>query len=188
MKKTFTVVGSVVVIAIAIAAIGMQSRRLRDLEAARAAATGPPSMQMMAAGGGGIQEEPAEVKPTEGPVEVLAYLPPLERKTAFAPTVQKLEELAKKYPKRLQVKIYYVGSEEAAKDGIDVKMVRPSVRVNGRTTHRLKRGGQEKVIAFQNVRQAPVPQYTVDDLEAVILGYLGESNKSGGGKEVRPAQ
>lgn len=135
----------------------------------------------------GSPETPSEAKPPPSKpgtkLKVEVFLPPSESPAYhfLKPTLQVVEKWQQRYPRHLQV-VYYHRADEAMQKSLQERGLEDvCVLINGRSTHVLKKDGQEKEVVLGKAHGQPTLTYQAEDLEALLEQYL-QGTKSQPGK------
>ncbi len=112
------------------------------------------------------------------PVVVKAFL--RDMGGCHSPTYEALKKLAKRYPKRIFVKIINLDHEKGAKIGAKAGIGCTAIMVNGKSKFELpSKEGKRRTV----VLEGPIgPSYTLDDLEEIVRREV-EKAKGGGEKK-----
>jgi|YNPNPStandDraft_1061719.scaffolds.fasta_scaffold19856_5 hypothetical protein len=107
-------------------------------------------------------------------LKVEVFLPPSESPAYhfLKPTLEVIEKWQKRYPRHIQV-IFYHRADEATQRSLQQRGLEDvCVLINGRSTHVLKRDGQEKQVVLGKAHGQPSLTYQAEDLEALLRQYL----------------
>lgn len=105
-------------------------------------------------------------------VEVFLFPPDSPAAFFFTPARQVVEEMARQHPDRLTV-TYHDRSDPAVEDLLAQRgCPEACVLINGKVSHVLKQGSQEKTVRLEKAKGQPAILFDPADLKAVLQQYL----------------